>query len=62
MIFKIIFNLKYKNINNTINDPNYVISHYKNWKSLWEKEGEVKLSIDQETDKKLLEILNNNFK
>ena len=55
-----------KVINNTINDPDYVKNHVTSWKSIWENynDGKVKVDIDDETTKKLMDATNinkNNF-
>ena len=49
-----------KFVNNTINDPAYVRSHFENWSAIWEngKDGVAKLNLDKETSKKLAEALN----
>lgn len=50
-------------VNNTINDPAYLKSHYLNWKFIWENksEGSVKVEIDAETTQKLTQVPSNNF-
>jgi hypothetical protein len=51
-----------KIVNNTINDPTYVRSHYTNWNILWKEGGivEVNLNQDSETTTKVSEIINEN--
>jgi hypothetical protein len=40
-----------KFVNNTINDPAYVRSHFENWSAIWEnaKDGVAKINLDIET-------------
>lgn len=52
-----------KVINNTINDPTYVKSHYFNWRSLWKNinDGEATVEVDAETIQKLTNATTNKF-
>lgn len=49
-----------KFINNTINDPAYVRSHFENWSAIWEKgkDGVAKINLERATSKKMVEALN----